>query len=237
MPNIVFATTHWSVVLRAGEVASAASAAALEQLCQTYWYPVYAETRRRGHSEHDAQDLTQEFFACLLRRESFRAASPAKGRFRSYLLGALDYFLRDARARAESLKRGGGFDIVSFETLDAEARYRAEPVLRESPETAFGRRWLLSLLETGLRTLEAEQTAAGKGEQFARLKPFLAAETEAGDYRQIAAELGLKTGTVAVAVHRLRQRYQEIIRSAVRQTLLNPAELDDELRHLFGGAA
>lgn len=236
MPNAVFATTHWSVVLRAGQAGSVAGAAALERLCQAYWYPVYAEIRRRGRGEHDAQDLTQEFFACLLRRGSFAAASPAKGRFRSYLLGALDYFLSDARARADSLKRGGGCNIVPLETLDGEVRYRAEPATRESPETAFDRRWLLSLLDAGLRTLEAEQAAAGKGAQFARLRPFLAAETEVGDYRGIAAELGLKTGTVAVAVHRLRQRYQEIIRTAVRQTLLDPGELDDELRHLLGGA-
>jgi RNA polymerase sigma-70 factor (ECF subfamily) len=235
MPNAVFATTHWSVVLRAGEAGSVAGTTALERLCQSYWYPVYAEIRRRGHGEHDAQDLTQEFFACLLRRDSFASASPAKGRFRSYLLGALDYFLNDARARAGSLKRGGGREIVSLETLDGEARYRAEPATRETPETVFDRRWLLSLIETGLHTLEAEQAAAGKGTQFARLKLFLAAETEVGDYRQIAAALGLKTGAVAVAVHRLRHRYREIIRAAVRQTLLNPEELDDELRHLLGG--
>ncbi len=237
MPNTLFATTHWSVVLRAGAGATTAGATALEELCRSYWYPVYAEIRRRGHGEHNAQDLTQEFFACLLRRESFAAASPAKGRFRSYLLGALDYFLGDVRARAASLKRGGGHDIVSFEALDAETRYRAESGTHESPARAFDRRWLLSLLETGLRALETEQAAAGKSGQFARLKPFLAAETEAGDYRQAAAELGLKTGTVAVAVHRLRQRYQEIIRAAVRETLLNPEDLEDELRHLFGGAA
>jgi RNA polymerase sigma-70 factor (ECF subfamily) len=169
-----------------------------------------------------------------LRRGSFAAASPAKGRFRSYLLGALDYFLSDARARAASLKRGGGHHIVSLEALEAEVRYRAEPATAESPATAFDRRWLLSLLETGLRRLEAEQTAAGKGAPVARLKPFLASETGAGDYRQVAAELGLKTGTVAVAVHRLRQRFQEIIRTVVRQTRLNPDELDEELRYLFG---
>ena len=122
----LFLTTHWSVVMAAGRADTSLAQEALSRLCQTYWYPLYAYVRRRGFAPHDAQDLTQEFFACLLRRESFRAASPAKGRFRSYLLGALDYSLRDARARSDSLKRGGGCDIVSFDALDAEARYRAE---------------------------------------------------------------------------------------------------------------
>jgi RNA polymerase sigma-70 factor (ECF subfamily) len=237
MLDAIFATTHWSVVLRAGEADSAEGHRALEELCRTYWFPVYAEIRRRGHAEHDAQDLTQEFFACLLRRESFAAATPAKGRFRSYLLGAPDYFLSDARARDRAAKRGGSRRILSFDELDAEAWYRAEPAAQDTPAKAFDRRWLVAVLAAGLRALEAEQAAAGKAATFARLKPFLAVETDAGDYRQVAAELGLKTGTVAVAVHRLRQRYQEIIRAAVRQTLLDPEELEAELRHLFGGSA
>lgn len=236
MPKLVFATTHWSVVLRAGDAGGGDGTEALEQLCRTYWSPVYAEIRRRGHGEHDAQDLTQEFFASLLRRASFAAASPAKGRFRSYLLGALDYFLHDTRARSQSLKRGGSHELVSFEALEAEVRFRAEPLARECPRTAFDRRWLVALLDVGLQRLETEQTAAGKAGMFQRLKPFLAAETEVGDYQQVAAELGLKSGTVAVAVHRLRQRYQEIIRAAVRETLLDPDDLDDELRQLFGAA-
>jgi RNA polymerase sigma-70 factor (ECF subfamily) len=238
MPDAAFATTHWSVVLRAGaETDSAAGRQALEQLCRTYWYPVYAEIRRRGHGEHDAQDLAQDFFACLLRRDSVTTARPCKGRFRSYLLGALDYFLSDARAREQTAKRGGGQPLVSFDELDAESWFRAEPASPDTPARAFDRRWLVALLDASLRELEAEQTTAGKAAQFARLKPFLACETDAGDYRQIAHEMGLKSGTVAVAVHRLRQRYQEIIRDAVRQTLLDPEELDDELRHLFGGVA
>lgn len=237
MPDAAFATTHWSLVLRAGtEAGSAAGRQALEELCQAYWYPVYAELRRRGHGEQDAQDLTQEFFACLMRRDSFAAALPGKGRFRSYLLGALDYFLSDARAREQAGKRGGGQQVVSFDELDAEAWYRAEPAGQDTPARAFDRRWLVALLDACLRALEAEQAAAGKATQFARLKPFLACETEPGDYHQLADALGLKAGTVAVAVHRLRQRYQDIIRAAVRQTLLDPEELHDELRHLFGGS-
>ena len=235
MAAVLFATTHWSVVLRARGSESIEHAAALDQLCQTYWYPVYAEIRRRGHGGHDAEDLTQAFFACLLRRDSFAAASPAKGRFRSYLLGALDYFLKDAHAKERSAKRGGGQPLVPLAEMEADARYQAEPTVTDTPDKAFDRRWLMALLEAGLRALEYEQTAAGKAAQFELLKPFLACETEVGDYQRIAAELGQKPSTVAVAVHRLRQRYQEIIRAEVRQTLLNPDELDNELRHLFGG--
>ncbi len=234
MPDAVFATTHWSVVLRAGGTGSVARHEALEALCRAYWYPVYAQIRRREHSEHDAQDLTQDFFACLLRRESFASASPAKGRFRSYLLGALDHFLSDVRSREHATKRGGGQAPVSFDVLEAEERYRSEPRVDDTPAKAFDRHWLLAVLDAGLRALETEQAAAGKAEQFARLKPFLACETDTGDYREAAIALGVKTGTVAVAVHRLRQRYQQIIRAAVQQTLFNPEELDDELRHLFG---
>ncbi len=234
MPAAIFATTHWSVVLRAGDAGSTEGRQALEQLCRAYWYPVYAELRRRGHGEHDAQDLTQEFFACLLRRESFAAASPRKGRFRSYLLGALDYFLSDVRAKEHAGKRGGGQPSIPLDEAEAETRYRHDAASADAPDRAFDRRWLVAVLDAGLRALEAEQAATGKGAQFSRLKPFLACETEAGDYQQVAAELGQKPGTVAVAVHRLRQRYQEIIRAEVRQTLLDPAELEDELRHLFG---
>ncbi len=235
MPDAVFATTHWSVVQRAGEAGSAEGQRALEELCRPYWFPVYAEIRCRGYAEHHVQDLTQEFFACLLRRESFAAATPAKGRFRSYLLGALDNFLSDARARDGALKRGGTRQIVSFDELDAEAWYYAEPAARDTPARAFDRHWLIAVLAAGLRALEAEQTAAGKAATFARLKPFLAVETDAGDYRQVAAEPGLKIGTVAVAVHRLRRRYQEIVRAAVQQAFPDPEDLEDELRHLFGG--
>jgi RNA polymerase sigma-70 factor (ECF subfamily) len=235
MPNAIFATTHWSVVLCAGGADSTEGRAALEQLCRSYWYPIYAEVRRRGHGEHDAQDLTQEFFACLLRRDSFAAACPRKGRFRSYLLGALDYFLSDIHARNRAAKRGGGQSPIPLDELEAEACYQADAASADTPDRAFDRRWLVAVLDAGLRVLEAEQTAAGKAAQFARLKPFLACEIGSGDYQQVAAELGQKPGTVAVAVHRLRQRYQEIIRTEVRQTLTDPDDLDHELRHLFGG--
>jgi DNA-directed RNA polymerase specialized sigma24 family protein len=235
MSGTAFVTTHWSVVLRAGDSQSPLGADALEALCRSYWYPVYGEIRRRGHPESEAQDLTQEFFACLLRRGSIAEASPAKGRFRSYLLGSLAYFLADARNRDRAAKRGGGCEIVSFDGVEADSWYRAEPMAGETPDRAFDRRWLWALLDTGLRQLEAEQTAAGKADQFARLKPYLACETEVGDYRRLAVELGVKTGTLAVAIHRLRQRYREIIRTEVRQTLLDPADLEDELRHLCEG--
>jgi RNA polymerase sigma-70 factor (ECF subfamily) len=236
MPIRVFATTQWNVVLQVRAGDDAVRQAALEHLCRTYWYPLYGEIRRRGHDEHDAQDLTQEFFACLLRRGSFAAATPVAGRFRSYLLGALDHFLSDARARDSAVKRGGRQEIVSLEAIEAEGRYIEESAANEPPARAFDRRWLMAVLEAGLLRLEAEQASAGKARQYARLKVFLASETDAGAYRQAAEELGMKTGTIAVAVHRLRQRYQQHIRAAVRETLSDPDELDDELRHLFGNS-
>lgn len=221
--------------MRAGEPDSPQSAAALETLCRTYWFPVYAEIRRHGASHTDAQDLTQEFFACLLRRGSIAWAKPDRGRFRSYLLGALDYFLLDARDRDRAAKRGGGQALLSIDGVDAEARYRIEPVTAHAPDRAFDQRWAMALLDAGLGALEAEQVAAGKAAQFARLKPFLACETEPGDYRALAAELGVKAGTIAVGVHRLRQRFRELVRREVEQTLADPADLEQEFRHLFGG--
>jgi len=231
----VFATTNWNMVQGAGDVRPEQRAEALERLCRVYWYPVYAEIRRRGHSEHDAQDLAQDFFACLLRRESFAHADPTRGRFRSYLLGALNHFLADARDKSCTAKRGGGQTLVPLDEFMAEGSYASEPTSQDTPEEAFDRRWLMALLDRGLHNLAAEQSAADKAAQFARLKPFLAYESGPGDYQRVAVELGLKTGTIAVAVHRLRQRYREIIRDLVAQTVAEPAELESELRHLFGG--
>ena len=229
-----FGTTHWSVVLHAGALDPDRRAQALETLCRLYWYPIYAEIRRRGHAPTSAQDLAQDFFACLLRRNSFGAADSTKGRFRSYLLGALDYFLADAWDRERAQRRGGGIVPISIDALDAESRYESEPVNTARPDHAFDRHWLVYLLDNGLKQMEAEQQAAGKSQIFSCLKPFLASETDVGDYQRVAAELGWKPSTVAVAVHRLRHRYRELIRQAVEQTVSNPEELAEEWRHLFG---
>lgn len=233
MPANHFATTHWSVVKRAADTDSRDGAEALEAVCRDYWYPVYAEIRRRGHGEMDSKDLTQEFFACLLRRGSLAEATPAKGRFRSYLLGALDFFLVDAWCRERAAKRGGGRVPISFDAMEAEDRFRNEPATTETPARAFDRRWALSLLECGLRRLEAEQVAVGNAATFMLLRSCLAFDTESGDYHRVAVELGMKSGAVAVAVHRLRRRYREIVREEVRRTVTGTRETETELRLLF----
>jgi RNA polymerase sigma-70 factor (ECF subfamily) len=205
----------------------------LEKLCGVYWFPVYAEIRRRGHSPHDAQDLTQEFFACLLRRNSFAGASQKKGRFRSYLLGALNFFLADQRDYEHAAKRGGGQVLLSLDEEDAEGRYLEEPAGTETPETLFDRRWRDTLLEQAFERLRLEFVADQKKAIFGELKIFLGMESGAGAYEEPARKLGMTTSAITVAVHRLRQRYGEIVRGIVSETLANPADIDEEIRQLF----
>lgn len=231
-PPKVFATTHWSVVLKAGDENSAEACGALEHLCRTYWYPVYAEIRRRGFSAHNAQDLTQEFFACLLRRNSFAAAERTKGRFRSYLIGALNYFLADESERQHAEKRGGRFQIIPLESEDAEGRYLEEPAAPcEDPGRQFDASWRATLMDEAFVRLKREYT--GKEGLFEEIKGFLAAEVPNGSYEKIASTLGMNPNSVGVSVHRLRQRYAELVRAIVSETVVNPTEVDDELRQLF----
>lgn len=219
--------------MQAREDDSAVASAALEKLCRAYWYPIYAEIRRRNNSPHDAQDLTQEFFVCLLRRHSFATARREKGRFRSFLLGALDYFLSDQRDRQNAAKRGGGRPLISLDELEAEQRYQEEPVTNETPEKIFDQRWAIALMEQALGRLATEFEQAGKASFFAELKPFLAMETSESGYADPARRLAMTTSAVAVAVHRLRVRYRELIRAEVMETLANPADAEDELKCLL----
>src|SRR6266496_930251 len=169
----VFATTHWSVVLAAGRSDAPQSAEALEKLCRTYWYPIYAYLRRRGSGEQDAQDLTQGFFAHLLERRSIQAVEREKGKFRSFLLASLNYYVADERDRANAQKRGGNRQILSFDAHEAEERYRLEPVDERSPERIFERRWAITLLDLVLARLGQEFAAKGKLDLFQRLQPHL----------------------------------------------------------------
>ena len=221
--------------MQAGRGDSPQAAEALEKLCRAYWYPIYAEVRRRGFTSHDAQDLTQEFFACLLRRRSIGAADRAKGRFRSYLLGALKFFLADQLDRQRAEKRGGGRQIVSLDEAEADRRYREEPAPGLSPDESFDRRWALALMDRAFVRLETEFAANGKTAMFEALKPFLAAESGDGGYAAPAEQLQMTPASVAVAVHRMRQHFRELVRAEAAETLANLAEVDDELRHLFGG--
>jgi len=233
--NGQFLTTHWSLVARAGESDSPAAREALEKLCRGYWYPIYAEVRRRGFAAHDAQDFTQEFFATLLRRNSFAAARQDKGRFRSYLLGALGYFLTDQWHKQRAEKRGGGMEVLSLDAAEeGERRFSEEPATQLTPEKVFDSRWALTLLDRAFARLRDEYSTQKKAALFEALKGFLAAEASEGGYAAPAAQLDITPSHVAVAVHRLRQRFRELVRAEVAETVANPGDVDDEMRQLFG---
>jgi RNA polymerase sigma factor (sigma-70 family) len=229
----VFATTHWSLVLQAGASDTTHARDALAQLCEAYWYPLYAFARRRGYSSQDAQDLTQEFFARLLAGHWLAQADRERGRFRSFLLTAFKHFLANEWNKARTLKRGGGVSIVSLNATSGEERYAREPLTDAPAETTFDRQWALSVLDTVLAQLEAEYQRENNGDLFAALKDSLTADRGAQRYADLAARLGRSEGAVGVAVHRLRQRYRKLLRSEVAKTVAEPNEVDEELRHLF----
>ncbi len=226
-----FDTTHWSTVLAAGEGQSPGSIQALERLCRKYWYPLYAYVRGCGLESHDAEDVTQEFLARFLAGNHVARASPDKGRFRFYLLGALKHFLSDVWDRERRLKRGGGQRPVSLDTQAGDARYRLEPKDESSPDRLFERRWALTLLEQVLTRLGKECRLAGKGAVFERLIGFLT-DDESGAYRDAARDLRMSEGAVRVAVHRLRRRYGELLRLEIAHTVACPDDVGEEMRHL-----
>ncbi len=228
-----FVTTHWSVVLSAREQASPDSASALEKLCRTYWYPLYAHVRRMGHNPHDAEDLTQEFFARLLQKNYLQSADRAKGRFRTFLLTALDRFLANDWDRSQAQKRGGGRKIVPLDTALAERLYRGEEAANITAPTAYERRWALALVEHALARLRTEYELCAKTAEFERLKAFLGAERGTIPYASIATALSTTEGAARVLVHRLRRRFREIFREEVAHTLADPQDASDEMRHLL----
>jgi DNA-directed RNA polymerase specialized sigma24 family protein len=232
-PNGQFNTTHWSVVLLAGQGESAQSAAALESLCRAYWKPIYVFARGRLYAEADAQDLTQHFFYNLLERNDFSGLDPRKGKFRTFLLTAFTHFLANERDRAKTHKRGGGKIILSLDELSQEELVLPHTATEKSAANGFDRQWARSVVKQALEVLQAELGASGKEHQFAVLKKFLAAEAAPGDYTSAAQELGVADSSVPVLVHRLRQRYRRLVRAQVAQTVTSPAELDEEMRHLF----
>ena len=219
-------------MLAAGPRDTAQSLAAREKLCRTYWYPLYAYVRRRGCSLEDAQDLTQEFFARFLSGDSIARADQRRGRFRSYLLGAFNHFLSDEWDRRHRIKRGGQVCQISLDAASGEARYALEPADERSPDRLFERRWALALLDAVWRQLQREFEVAGKERLFARLRGFLTGGVETENYRSAAEELNMTEGATRVAVHRLRQRYAELFRQAVADTVGDPDEIADEMRHL-----
>jgi DNA-directed RNA polymerase specialized sigma24 family protein len=227
-----FELTHWSVVLAArGD--SGDARAALEELCATYWPPIYAFVRRQGYSPPDAQDLTQEFFARLLQKNYLGVVERAKGRFRSFLLAALKHFLANEWDKAKAQKRGGGQVVLSIDAASAETSYKLEPVEQETPDKSFDRRWALTLLQRVVSQLRAEYVGTSRGEQFDDLKFALTGESRAVAYHVLAERLGTSEGAVKVAVHRLRQRYRELLRAEIAQTVTGSEDVEEELRALF----
>lgn len=232
-----FATTRWSVVLRAGAGHDTNAGDALARLCESYWFPLYAHVRRRGYSAHDAQDLTQAFFARLLQQGLLSRADPARGRFRSFVLTTLNHFLADEWEKTQARKRGGGQTFVSIDVDAAERQFRAEPADEFAPDKAFDRQWAVVLLGRVLAQLEEEYRVAGKASAFVVLKPALIGARDAQPYAQMAAELRSSEGAVKVAVHRLRRRYRELLEAEIAQTVTSPEEAAAELRDLFRALA
>ncbi|HYG35252.1 MAG TPA: sigma-70 family RNA polymerase sigma factor [Clostridia bacterium] len=228
-----FALTHWSVVLATGSRDSSHARKALDQLCHTYWHPIYSYIRRQGHSPHDAQDLTQEFFARLLEKEQFSAVDPAKGRFRSFLLASLKHFLANEWDKAKAQKRGGGQPLISIDEQSAEDSYAVEPVENLTPDKIFDRRWALTLLQRVLDRLRSEYERDDKGELIEALKGTLTGDRQSVGYAEIAARLKSSEGAIKVAVYRLRQRYRDLLREEIAHTVASPQEIEDEIRALF----
>jgi RNA polymerase sigma factor (sigma-70 family) len=228
--NAEFEETDWSVVLAAGSNESGRCGEALGRLCQTYWLPLYSFVRRRGYSPHDAQDLTQDFFARLIEVRLAAAADPKRGRFRSFLLANFKNFLANEWDRARAQKRGGGAVILSLDVESAEAFLEGQPSTSVTPEVLFDRHCALTLMDRAMEKLQREN--ADDVARFSRLKPFMTSPPPAGGYDQVAAEFNMPPGSVPVAVHRLRSRFRQLLRAEVAQTVATASEIDDELRHL-----
>jgi RNA polymerase sigma factor (sigma-70 family) len=234
--RFVFATTHWSRVLAIGNADTKQAKQALSRLCKSYWYPLYAYVRRRGCNPQDAEDLTQEFFARLLKRESLSDLTREGGRFRSFLLKSMNHFLTDEWRRAHVQKRGGG-RVISLDAENAESRFSIEPAAAHTPETLYDRAWALALLDSVFQRLRDEYARADKGELFNELKFCLTGQRSAIRYAELAERLNVPENTVKTLVHRLRQRYRALLRAEVAQTVHSPDEIEEELRSLFRALA
>ena len=229
-----FATTHWSVVLAAGDSASPDSKEALEKLCRTYWYPLYAYVRRCGFKPEDAEDLTQDFFAVFLEKGYLERADRVKGRFRTFLLSSMQNFLRNAKERLATWKRGGRLRFVSWDSAELEERYGAELRSDLSPEEVFEKRWAATLLEQVLDHLRKDFDSSERAPVFETLKDYLWGDIATATQTEAAARLGMKATAFRVAVYRLRRRFRETLREEIAHTVTDPAEIDDEIRYLIG---
>jgi RNA polymerase sigma-70 factor (ECF subfamily) len=228
-----FKQTHWSLVLAANQAASPEAQEALEQLCKTYWYPVYIFVRRRGHDVESAKDLTQEFFARLLAKQYLRIADRERGRFRTFLLSCVDHFLSNERKKESTLKRGGGYTFVPLDETSAEDRYQVEPVEDMSPDRLLDRRWAMTVLELSLKELQREHVESGKAAHFEALQECLSGAKDASSsFAEIGARLGMTEAAARQAASRMRARFGELLRQSVAQTVASPQDLETEMNHL-----
>ncbi|MGK0190637.1 MAG: DNA-directed RNA polymerase specialized sigma24 family protein [Verrucomicrobiales bacterium] len=228
-----FPSTHWSLVKVAQQGSETEVRQAMETICQRYWYPIYAYLRHSGHAPPDAEDLTQGFFHRLISEKALLAASEGRGRLRSYLLGVLKHHLSDQKRHNEALKRGGGLKIVSFDETVAEQRYALEPRDLNSPDKLFDRAWAVSVLTDATAKLREAFLEGDNEEGFRHLSEFLPMGDNDTPYRDIANRMGVNEKAVRLQVHRMRQRYRRIIEDEVRQTVADPAEIQEELDHLM----
>jgi RNA polymerase sigma-70 factor (ECF subfamily) len=225
------------MVLSAGRKSSPHSERALAELCQTYWYPLYAFVRRRGTTKEDAEDLVQTFFARFLEKNYLEGLAAERGKFRAFLLASLKHFLANEWDRAQAQKRGGGAEHLSLNWQDADERFHLDPPDPTNPERLFDREWALALLDRVITRLAAECARDGKAELFAHAKGFLTVGSAAIPYGEAAKQLGVDEGALRVAVHRLRKRYRELLRDEIAQTLAEPGQVDEELRSLLAALA
>lgn len=233
-----FASTHWSVVLLAGGARNVPEVQeALARLCSAYWYPLYVFIRRQGHGAGDAEELTQEFFARFLEKDSLVTVDKSRGKFRTFLLACCQHFLANQREFARAQKRGGGRPALSLDFPGAAERYRVEPASSETAEKLFERRWALTVLDQVLEQLHREYEADGKGTLFDLLKSVLVGGVEALSYARIGAVLGMNEAAVRKAAQRLRQRYRSVLRERIGDTVAEPGTIDDEIRDLFAALA
>lgn len=231
--NAQFTTTHWTMVLAARQSGTDESAVALEELCRAYWRPLYAYIRRRGYQPEEAQDLTQAFFARLLAKEYLRSVDRNKGKFRSFLLAALEHFLANEWRDARAQKRGGGSVVVSLDDTSVEEHYGHLAGQSLTPEQLFDRQWATTLLERVLGRLREEFAGSGRLKLFEVLKVFLTGDKPDESYAELAAKQGTTPAALKMAVSRMRHRYSELLRAEIASTVSRPEEVDDELNALF----
>lgn len=226
-----FETTRWSMVLAAKDTDTEGAREAIAELCEAYWFPLYAYIRREGFDAEQARDLTQEFFARFLEKDYLKDVSQDRGRFRSFLLASLRHFLANERRRRRAKKRSGRMRVISLDVMEAEQKQAMAFLDRLTPDKAFDRQWALAILERVMQRLRQDYVENGRGEQFEVLKKALGGE--GGSYKELSQAAGMTEGAFKVAVYRLRKRYKEVLRSEIAQTVANEEDIEAELRYLL----